>query len=843
MSEFLSFLSNRRVYGDCTFTHTGLDTLMKGKYDISDGQLYEFNTLYTSALEGGLPMSLTEKHKEISPLLVDLDLLFEQEIGLVRIIKEQNIVSLYQIYILVLSHLFGDSIPDHLKDAYVFMKPCPVHHNGNIKDGIHIIFPKLVIKTDVQLTIREYVVKECKESKLFTIIGCKNSVEDIVDEAVVKRNNWLMYGSSKTGNNAYDLAYRLSWDSENGSVSNLNVDELEGPSVEDPVNFFSIRNKNTEISYEMGEVNGIDCEYIHNNDVSDTTVAKKLVSLLSYQRAADYNTWIEVGFCLHNINKSVLLDSWVQYSKQSDKYKDGECERLWRNFKNDGLTIGSLHRWARIDNAEEYRKWNMEHCKNYLIDSLSSTEYDVAKLIHSQYKYEYVCANLQRNHWYKFNNHRWRYLESAIDIKNILSDEIFTQYLELGMFYKKKLIEETDDGKKQDIESKIKACENLRKKVKSTRFKQNVVEECKNLFYKPMFMDILDTKTHLVCFENGVYDLNSRRFRDGRPDDYITFTARVDYIDYDEDNHNIRDVNAFLSKVFARDELRLYVLTLLASFLHGDMVNQHFHIWTGTGSNGKSTIVDLIEGTLGDYSCPLPVSLLTKARSGSGVATPELRSTKGKRFAHMQEPENGDQIFVGHMKEITGGDAMTVRGLYESPINITPQFSLVLCCNDLPQIPATDGGTWRRIRPVLFESKFVDEIDPCKPYQFLKDSTITTKVKSVEWHEAFASILIKKYGDYKDYGINTPECVLKHSKEYEMSSNVYLEFIDEMTEPCADGKKVMITKIYEEFKCWYFSTKGGKAPARNDMKAEFEKVFGKIQGHHGWNNFKLKTIE
>ena len=53
---------------------------------------------------------------------MDLDLLFVQEIGLVRKITEQNLTSLYQIYILVLSHIFGDSISDDLKDAYVFIR-------------------------------------------------------------------------------------------------------------------------------------------------------------------------------------------------------------------------------------------------------------------------------------------------------------------------------------------------------------------------------------------------------------------------------------------------------------------------------------------------------------------------------------------------------------------------------------------------------------------------------------------------------------------------------------------------------------------------------------------------
>ena len=291
----------------------------------------------------------------------------------------------------------------------------------------------------------------------------------------MKRNNWLMYGSSKTGYKYYDLVYRLSWDSENGTVSKVEADDLEGPPVEDPVSFFSIRNKNEEIYYEIGEVQDIQCEYIHNNDVSDTTVAKKLVSLLSYQRASDYNTWIEVGFCLHNINKTVLLDSWIQFSKQSDKYKDGECERLWRNFKNDGLTIGSLHRWARIDNADEYRKWNSEHCKNYLIDSLSATEYDVASLIHSVQIRVRVCESPAQS--------LVQIQQPPLEVSRIGDrHQEYTVRRDIHPVprarhvLQKEAIDETDDGKKQDIESKIKSCENLRKKVKSTRFKQNVVE-------------------------------------------------------------------------------------------------------------------------------------------------------------------------------------------------------------------------------------------------------------------------------------------------------------------------------------------------------------------------------
>jgi len=56
----------------------------------------------------------------------------------------------------------------------------------------------------------------------------------------------------------------------------------------------------------------------------------------------DYDIWITVGQTLHSLDDS-LLDVWDEWSKQSSKYKEGECHKRWLSFSQDGgRGLGSL---------------------------------------------------------------------------------------------------------------------------------------------------------------------------------------------------------------------------------------------------------------------------------------------------------------------------------------------------------------------------------------------------------------------------------------------------------------------------------------------------------------------
>ena len=77
---------------------------------------------------------------------------------------------------------------------------------------------------------------------------------------------------------------------------------------------------------------------------------------------------MRLGWCLHNIDHR-LLEDWVEFSKQSEKFVDGECEKEWGTMKNEGLGLGSLYLWAKEDNLEQYTELSRNNLRQCMLNS------------------------------------------------------------------------------------------------------------------------------------------------------------------------------------------------------------------------------------------------------------------------------------------------------------------------------------------------------------------------------------------------------------------------------------------------------------------------------------------
>ena len=62
------------------------------------------------------------------------------------------------------------------------------------------------------------------------------------------------------------------------------------------------------------------------------------------------------------------------------------------------------------------------------------------------------------------------------------------------------------------------------------------------------------------------------------------------------------DLNSFIQQIIPTKAVRNYAVRFLSKCLSGENRDEGFYIWTGSGGNGKSKLIELTQLTLGEYA-------------------------------------------------------------------------------------------------------------------------------------------------------------------------------------------------------------------------------------------------
>ena len=139
----------------------------------------------------------------------------------------------------------------------------------------------------------------------------------------------------------------------------------------------------------------------------------------------------------------------------------------------------------------------------------------------------------------------------------------------------------------------------------------------------------------------------------------------------------------FLRQVFNDDAERIaFIQRAVGYSLTGSIAEQCMFILTGSGANGKSTFLRVLQQLLGDYAGTIPMQGLMEQKYGS--QTNDLAHLFGKRLAVASEGENGQRLAESKIKTMTGGDRISCRPLYGNLFEYVPEFKLWLGTNELP---------------------------------------------------------------------------------------------------------------------------------------------------------------
>jgi len=870
MDQFKKYLTQFRCEKGQAYTHTSIFD-PTGSFHIPNEKLNEFYEVYKKALIGGRKLFLTEKPENPSPMRVDLDFRFKlndevKDNEVLQRLYNDNFIEkvLIKYYTYLIDHLDNTELSNIDKKVYVLEKPGPVEYKGKIKDGIHIIWPNIVIKHGLQHLIRNRIL-ECAP-ELFQALPLINPYDDVVDQAIIDRNNWQMYGSRKPESEAYAITKVYDFD-----VINKKIIKCDLPSVEEEINMvklLSMRNKvSQEIPYKTDKIEEIE-QYIrhllpvdenkksklHNkifgksvniskifSSEEDLKLAKDLVlKCLNPKRAENYDEWIHVGWALRNIDYN-LLSTWGAFSNVSSKYVEGECQALWDKMRIDTMGMGTLKHWAKKDNMAQYEMIINESIIELIDRCTSGAHYDIAVVIHALYKDLFRASS--KENWYMFSKekHRWERSREGFKLRNILSNEVCVRFMKRSAYWSNESGKGDNTVYRDMCHERSKKLNEVSSKLKNSGFKDSIMKECRSLFSDDKFEGLLDNHSHLIGFENGVYDLHLHDFREGLPEDYISYTTGRYYINYDANSNETREIDSYLSQVLTNPEVKEYVLKIFASSLDGTIKNEKFYIFTGTGGNGKSLLLALLQKSIGEYYSTLPISLLTQKRAASNSACPELERTKGRRFAIMQEPGDNEKINIGLMKELSGGDPIFARGLYKEGGEFKPQFKMIMACNDLPNVPSNDGGTWRRIRVVPFDSKFTENPDKNNKKEFNIDADIMDKIE--RWTETFISMLIHIHKTTDLKVIKEPSDINIATQKYKENNDIIGQYLAEkIVVDTKCKKKMLLNTLSSDFKTWAFNQLKGSnkiTPDRLQVKAYVENIYGPYNG--GWYGFKFKS--
>jgi P4 family phage/plasmid primase-like protien len=884
-----SFLRRFKAKENENITHTRIGNpelnIYGGKYSIPDEQLDNLYKYYNKHVFTAKKLEfLTEVQKSVGPILVDLDFRFNPDIE-ERIITDDHIQDFLELYVEKINQIIK---VEGEFNVFVFQKDGVNLLDDKTKDGIHIIFG-INVDHSAQLLLREKVLTGI--SNVIEGLPLTNTKEDVVDIAITRGTNpWQMYGSCKPGNDKYKITkyYKYTpkeqggfdWETQSTHHSLSLLKAVSAHNTKNPIGeikdsfkdeYEKIKTKSNKpkrkIYPNRSNVNNINIGSIDSVETLRKTVEEKVEKLPhqeynmkeTYQFVMSlgenfynpYEQWIRVGWALYNTANTLLsFLIWMAFSSKSDKFNisdmDAHIER-WKNMRNDGedsrcLTNRSIMYWAKMDNPQEYSVIKKTTIRYYMEQTANGcTEFDIANVLYQLYKDQYRCASVKSNTWYEFKNHRWKLIDSGTTLRQKISQELCPMYM-MEVSKMTDIFHQNDenDEMSQTLMKRCKKYSEIGLMLKKTNHKQHIMRECCELFYEEKFSEKLDKNQYLMCFNNGVIDFKEKTFRDGMPEDYLSISTNTNYVEFDNKNTGhvkiMNEIVTFMEQLFPVAELNKYMWQHLASVLLGTNENQTFNIYTGSGCNGKSKLVELMEMVLGDYKGSVPITLVTAKRNSIGSCSPEVALLQGRRYAVMQEPSVGDRINEGIMKEITGGDPIQGRALYKDTVTYVPQFSLVVCTNTLFEISSHEDGTWRRIRLVDFMSKFTEKPDPNKKYQFKIDKKIKTKFES--WVPIFTSMLVNKAFE-TDGNVEDCDIVMNKSNQYRHDQDFVAQFCLERIIPDDEGI-IKSTEVWGEFQQWYTSNYGSKdKPKAKGLYEYINKNYGEREKGRPWKGIRL----
>lgn len=327
----------------------------------------------------------------------------------------------------------------------------------------------------------------------------------------------------------------------------------------------------------------------------------------------------------------------------------------------------------------------------------------------------------------------------------------------------------------------------------------------------PISPDQLDTKPHLLNCQNGTIDLKTGELKPHDKEYLITKMIPVYY----RPEVICEMWLKFLERIFNFNyDIIQFLQRSIGYSLTGDTSEQCLFLLHGTGANGKSTFLNILNLLLGNFA--QTASFETFLLKKQDRINNDIARMQGKRFISAIEAEGERRLSEVIVKQLTGGDTVTARFLFAEFFEFKPQFKIWLACNHKPIIRGTDHAIWRRIKLIPFNVTIPENE---------RDKHLTEKLQAEL--PGILAWAVKGCLSWQKEGLKTPDEIKTATNEYQTEMDVIKAFLDECCFVKVDSPEVKIISgnLYDTYKSWC---------ERNGVYAVDNRTFGKRLSEKGF---------
>jgi len=337
---------------------------------------------------------------------------------------------------------------------------------------------------------------------------------------------------------------------------------------------------------------------------------------------------------------------------------------------------------------------------------------------------------------------------------------------------------------------------------------------CKNkgVFAEPRYIGLKNTILDIETMEQFPYSPK------------WVINNKIEY-DYDETSYS-ELMDKTLNKVSNNDiEIRTLIEEMIGYVLYRKNTMQSCFILTGEGSNGKSTILNVIKKLIGKGNyCSLDLK--------------ELEDTFKPAQLYNKLANIGDDISSKYLesssifKKVVTGESLVVQRKYEQPFELESYATQIFCANELPPVHDKSDGFSRRIVIIPFMARFTRldiDYDPFIESKLLLDINMGYVLKLAI--EGLRRLLMNT-------GFTKSHKSEREKSEYVKSNNNVLDWLDD--EPKIQHE--VVGEIYRQYAIWC-STNGNTPYKRNNFGKELKKSKGLVSTPRSINGKTVRIYE